>query len=163
MDITAVYARSAKGEDELRSNRLQLRLLHRQVLVLIDGRSPLKSLLDRWSSLNGFDEALRFLVQHGYIEPVRRTSAQPPAPTASSSRAATGSPAELVRQRLMAWIAAKVPGHSDKLLGRLRAAPATREGLQSAAESCYRVMRLTVDEELAEQFVDQVRALFKSL
>ncbi len=162
MDISAVYARSAKGEEALRLHRHQLRLLHRQVLFLIDGRSPLNALLDRWGALNGLDEAITFLVQHGFIEPLRRSSAAPGLPAAVPAAGPGDSPAEQVRQRLVAWLVAKVPGNSDKLVGKLRDAPASQAGLQSAVESCCRVMRLTVDEQLAGQFAEQARALFDS-
>ncbi len=115
-------------------NRYQLRLLHRQELFLIDGRSPLNVLLDRWGALNGLDEALTFLVQHGFIEPLRRASAPSGVPAAVPTAGPGVSPAEQVRQRPVAWLIAKAPGNSDKLVGQLRAAPALQAGLQAGVE-----------------------------
>ena len=58
MDPDLVYARSAKGEEEIRTRQHQLRPLHRQSLILVDGQSPLKVLLSRWAALRGFEEAM---------------------------------------------------------------------------------------------------------
>ncbi|MFM2121216.1 MAG: hypothetical protein RL722_2684 [Pseudomonadota bacterium] len=178
MQLSAVYLRTAKGDEEIRTRRNALRLLHRQVLFLVDGQATLEAMIKRWGALHGFEEALIHLHEQGYIQPATPTggvhrasssvaatrpaplepaAAKPPpgvvpAPVPAPVADTLGPAGEEVRTRLLAWISLNLGRQEGRFSTRLRAAPATREGLEQAADACYRLLRLTVDESLAEQW-----------
>lgn len=157
MDPDLVYARSAKGEEEIRTRKHQLRPLQRQSLILIDGHSPLKVLLSRWAALRGFEESIMQLERDGFIEPL------PAAAPASAPAQPAGQPgeAEEVRRQLLDWLAAQLPARDAKFAAKLQAAPASPDGLQAAVDACCRLLRLTVDEKLAARFAEHAKALLK--
>lgn len=157
MDPDLVYARSAKGEEEIRTRQHQLRPLHRQSLILVDGHSPLKVLLSRWAALRGFEEAMAVLEREGFIEPLA-AAANPRSPAQFSGPPAT---VEEVRRQLIDWLAAQLPGGDAKFAAKLQAAPASSDGLQAAVDACCRLLRLTVDEKLAARFAEHARTLLR--
>jgi hypothetical protein len=156
MDVNAVYARTARGEEELRTRANQLRAVQRQALILIDGRSPLIGVLDRWGSLTGLPEALLFLEDNGFIAPL--TSAGNAADPANGTTTA-----DHVRGLLLGLVESLVPKGNARMVAKLKDAPGSHDGLQAAVESCYKLMRLTVDEGLAEKFFRRARGELQRL
>lgn len=155
MDPDLVYVRSAKGEEEIRSRKHQLRPLQRQTLILIDGHSTLKVLLSRWAALRGFEETLAHLEREGFIEPMT-TAANPRSPAAPAGQPVA---IEDARRQLVEWLAAQLPARDTKFAAKLQAAPASMDGLHAAVDSCCRLIRLTVDEKLAARFAEHAKTV----
>ncbi len=155
MDANAVYARTARGEEEVRTRANQLRAVQRQALILIDGRSPLTGVLDRWGSLTGLLDALLFLVDNGFIAPLTSPGSAAASPVNGTTNA------DQVRALLLGLVESLVPSGNARMVARLRDAPGSHDGLQAAVDSCYKLMRLTVDEDLAEKFVSRARGVLQ--
>jgi hypothetical protein len=167
MDPSAVYVRTRLGDEEMRTHAHDLALVQRQVLILVDGHTPLHALLQRWRTLKGLAEALGFLASHGYIAPRDAPASDlptlgeelpPPAAPASGGGPRAADP-EFIRRHLVAWFLARVPRQSERFVSKLQAAPASEDGLLAAVQSCHRLLRLTVDEALADELRDLVRHL----
>ena len=156
MDVNAVYARTSRGEEEIRTRANQLRAVQRQALILIDGRSPLAGVLDRWGSLTGLPDALLFLADNGFIAPLT-------SPGNAAAGTANGATADHVRGHLVGLVESLVPNGNARMVAKLKDAPGSRDGLQAAVDSCYKLMRLTIDEDLAEKFVSRARGALQRL
>lgn len=158
MDVRTVYVRTSKGEEEVRTREFHLRSVQRQALILVDGHSTLGALLDRWGSLSGLSEALESLAADGFIAPLSST----PAPATVAPPAGPTAP-EDIRARLLALVDSMVPRNNAKLIARLQDAPLSHDGLQAAVDGCYKLIRLTIDERLAEQFAARARSLLQRI
>ncbi len=144
-----IVCRTEKGDEELRSRRHGLGRDLRFVLILVDGHSPVDELAQK---ADGWDvkSSLRELARQGFV-----TLGDESPPEAGDVPAIKG---RLIR------IAEELLGdNAPAIVEKLRAAPDTAEGLKSAAEHCRRMVRLLIDESLAEQMEARCRALLMTL
>lgn len=149
MDSDTVLAKTCKGAEELaqRSGTVPQKL--RAILILVDGKTQWGELLNRYSGLPEFNEHLVWLVNNGFVEAVgkpvdTKTQATTGHVTFSSSATGRAGLIELARHLLGA--------HGNNVTQRLQETEDEHDALAQTLERCYKLIRLSIDENKAEQF-----------
>lgn len=75
MNSSDIFARSAKGEQEITTQANKLPIKHRSVLIMIDGKMSEHQLLSKLSGMFDGKAIVSDLESHGFIE--RRNGAKP--------------------------------------------------------------------------------------
>lgn len=158
-----VFAKTAKGEEEIRTRQNKLPPEIRVPLILVDGRSTVEELVSKGGKQTKLTEALAYLEQHGFIEPsgaagTRPASISPAAVQTPAPRAGGGSP----KLQLIQLMQALVGQGADKVMAKLNEAPDSRDGLEAAVVACHKLMRLTIDEKKAEEFLARAREILRT-
>jgi hypothetical protein len=169
MRLNVAYQRTAKGEEELKTRRYGLRPVQRQVLVLMDGQQSPAGLLTRYGALTGLAEALEFLEANGLISPRGAEAAASALPeataptgaaaTVAQDRARAEAHAAPLKAQLIAMALALVTNKPERIVARLEAAAPSHDGLLEAVNAGHKLLRLTVDEALAEHFLERARKI----
>ena len=147
MDPDVVLAKTPLGAEALNGQGAELPRALRHALILVDGRSTVAKLVQRASMIPEFPAALRELVAKGLVAPVGGASA-PSGPRAGSSPGAGKS----LAASLAAAAEAILGDQAGKVVRKLEEAGGSRETLAAAVDSCYKLIRLTIDESRAEEF-----------
>lgn len=156
MNPDTVLAKTALGAEALGNRDHELPRTLRHTLILVDGHSSLAELQAKGSIIPEFAAALRELVERGLVAP--RGEAILQAPPASSAPPA-GAPSPSLRDALSKLAAKLLGAKADKVVRKLAEAGDSRDELTVAAESCYKLIRLTIDESLAEEFRRSAKSL----
>ena len=137
------YAKSAKGRDELAQRGTALTRGQRSVLIVIDGKTPLRKLLDRFAAVAAFRNDVATLLEQGYIVEV----AAAVRPGDRPGGAAVGRRARLIE------MARRLLGeHAGRVVGRLEKCSDAPDELLAAVDACVKLIRLTIDEHKADRF-----------
>lgn len=147
MDPNVVLAKTPLGAEALNGHESELPRALRHALILVDGRSTLAKLEQRASMIPEFPAALRELVAKGLVAPVGGASAA----AAARPGSATGAGRPLAAS-LVAAAEAVLGDQAGKVVKKLEEAGGSRETLAAAVDSCYKLIRLTIDESRAEEF-----------
>ena len=147
MDPDVVLAKTPLGAEALNGQGAELPRALRHALILVDGRSTVAKLVQRASMIPEFPAALSELVAKGLVAPVGGASA-PSGPRAGSSPGAGKS----LAASLVAAAEAILGDQAGKVVRKLEEAGGSRETLAAAVDSCYKLIRLTIDESRAEEF-----------
>ncbi len=147
MDPNAVLARTPLGAEALNGEGAELPRALRHALILIDGRSTVAKLEQRASMIPEFPAALRELAAKGLVAPVGGGTAS----AASRAGSTPGAGKNLVAS-LVAAAEAVLGDQAGKVVKKLEEAGGSRETLAAAVDSCYKLIRLTIDESRAEEF-----------
>lgn len=134
MIIKKTWNKTAKGDEEIRSRTLGLAPNLRRVLILVDGVSDDRKLLQKGAYLaDDISGGLRQLALQGYIY------AEAQNPTIDDAKG------ELIR------IAQETLGDAaEKVVEMLRAAPDDADGLLAALKRCKKLVKMTIDEKKAD-------------
>jgi hypothetical protein len=133
MDQIRVFMRTAKGEEEMRSRTYGLSLEARRVLICIDGKSSISKIREKSLGLVNVEQLLASLASQGYIQ-------------VDETETIVNTKNELIA------IAQQVLGvDAEKIIGKIRDTPATREGIEAAVHSCQKIVRLLIDQKKAEE------------
>lgn len=87
MDLTAIYHKTAKGLAEMASRAYKLPARERSVLILVDGKSTAREVIDKAKHFGDAEQFFEALIRDGFIEPLTAPAA--PAPRATTPAAAT--------------------------------------------------------------------------
>ena len=147
MDPDVVLAKTPLGAEALNGQGPELPRALRHALILVDGRSTVAKLVQRASMIPEFPAALGELVAKGLVAPVGGASAPSGSPAGSGPGAGKSLAASLV-----AAAEAILGDQAGKVVRKLEEAGGSRETLIAAADSCYKLIRLTIDESRAEEF-----------
>lgn len=160
MDRQTVLAKTALGVDALNQRSADLPRVLRHALILVDGRSNLAELEAKGAIVPDFSGALLELITRGLIAERRGTASSRPAeaPTGAGTAA---SDEHSPRDSLVALAERLLGARGDKVVKKLREAGASRDELLAASDSCFKLIRLTIDEKLAEQFRSAARLLLE--
>lgn len=145
MDSDAVLVKTGKGAEELaqRSGAMPQKL--RAILIMVDGKTQWGELLNRYSGLPEFSEHLAWLVGNGFVEAVgKETQATTGHVTFTSSATGRAGLIELAHHLLGA--------HGNNVTQRLQETEDEHDALAQTLERCYKLIRLSIDENKAEQF-----------
>lgn len=151
-----VLAKTDKGTREIAERLFGLDLRLRRVLILVDGKASLGELLRRAAGIPDFVETLQTLLDRGFVAPAdgSGTTADADATRPLAPPAAADSQQqviELARQLLGA--------HAERVVARLASGgPGTAE-LGMSVDACYKLIRLTIDEKKAEEFLRRARRI----
>ncbi len=161
-DLTSdlVLAKTSKGTREIAERLFGLDLRLRRVLILVDGKASVGELMRRAAGIPDFVETLGTLVERGFVAPAGRDTAAldheitrplhdgaPPA----TERSPQAQVIELARQLL--------GNHAERVVARIESGGAGAVELGMSVDACYKLIRLTIDEKKAEDFLRRARRI----
>lgn len=159
-----VLAKTSKGTREIAERLFGLDLRLRRALILVDGKASLGELIRRAAGIPDFVETLRTLVESGFVAPVGGRAGpeggeatRPPAPDPAepeSSRTPQAQVIDLARQLL--------GEHAERIVARIEAGGAGAAELGMSVDACYKLIRLTIDEKKAEDFLRRARRILSA-
>jgi len=150
MNPDTVYAKTEKGKERFDARDIPTNLRH--ALILVDGRSTLKELLKKGEGLELLEDSLEMLEEMGLMAPVGAIAAM--SPTIKS--AAGGSS---IKRQLAALAIGLLGDQSQKIIRKINETEDSNTALMHTIDSCGKVIKLTIDEIKAEEFVVAARAL----
>jgi hypothetical protein len=133
MNQIRVYARTAKGEEELRARAYGLSLDSRRILICVDGKSTVSKITEKSLGLTNIAQSLEGLESQGYIQINESETI------------------ENLKNELIAIARQVLGADAEKIVGKIKDTPATREGIQAAVHNCQKIVRLTIDQKKAEE------------
>jgi chemotaxis regulatin CheY-phosphate phosphatase CheZ len=147
MIMRRVWKKTAKGEEEMRSRTYGLAPNVRRILILVDGVSDDRQILQKSAHLtDDVREGLRQLAQQEYIHEV------------VESLTIDNAKNELVR------IAQETLGTAaEKVVEIVRQAPDDKDGLTAALKRCKKLVKMTIDEKKASVLDEQCSAVLAEI
>jgi hypothetical protein len=154
-----VLAKTSKGTREIAERIFGLDLRLRRALILVDGKATLGELMRRAAGIPDFVETLGTLVDRGFVAPASDAASvhdeitrplRDDAPHAAD-RPPQAQVIELARQLL--------GEHAGRVVARLESGGAGAVELGMSVDACYKLIRLTIDEKKAEDFLRRARRI----
>lgn len=133
MDSSIVFVKTEKGEKEIKTRKHGLPLSSRRVLILVDGRSDVSKLIEKGEGLPDIIETLGVLEKEGFIEP------------------SISAPRNNVKDELISMAKKTLGTDAGKVVKKIEKADGSKEALISAIEDCQKLVKLTIDEQKAEE------------
>lgn len=151
MNLNGFYGKTDKGRDEVAKRCHGLPQALRAVLILLDGKTSLRELTNRCKSIPNFADDVQLLIEDGFIGEVRGSA--PPA-SLSGSPGSDAQPTSTGGKRAqLIGIANRVLGpHAAAVVARLQKCGDGPSELTASLDSCYKLIKLTIDEGKAEEF-----------
>lgn len=144
-----ILVKTRKGQDELANRSGAVSQQQRAMLILVDGKTVSSALVSKCAFFSQCSEHLEWLLAHGYVE-VSLAS--------DKAAGATLEPAS-VRGALIAMTHELLGVHASAVVRRLQETPDNPDALKAVLERCHKLIRLSIDEKKAEQFLQQGTAL----
>ncbi len=160
MDRSAIVAKTRKGEEAIQNRSHGLDRNLRYVLILIDGKTSVQQLVEeKGAVLPDVGASLRALAEQGFITigGVGADSGD------DGCIVAAGQDIPATKAALIAIAREVLGADADKIIGKLEAAPDSREGLQEVVNSCKKVVRLLIDEKKAEALMARCSTILQGL
>lgn len=133
MDSKTVFAKTEKGKEEIATRKHGLALSLRRVLILVNGESNIKKIMEKGEGLPDIATSIDALVKEGYIH-------------TSSSNAGRDIKDDLID------IARKILGNdAGKVIKKIEKSPVTAEGLRVTIDECKKLVKFVIDEKKAEE------------
>ena len=150
-----VLAKTEKGLQEIQHRGAALTAAARRVLILVDGQRSVAELTHELAHHADVAALLDQLQALGLVRPIGKPGAV----------AAVG-PSEVAansQHEALAQMAETLLGNARgaKVLAKLRSAPDTQADLIAAIDTCARLIRLTIDERLADNFKSQATLILR--
>ena len=170
MNGATIYAKTASGHEALAHRTAALAQRVRSVLILVDGKTRAADLLNKCAFIPQCAEHLAWLEAQGLIAPVGAyPAAPPPSPvpvnvhpsaTPPVARADESAPRAIdLKPALIQLAQALLGAHGGSVVQRLTDAGDSHDALVLATDRCYKLIRLSIDENKAEQFRRSANAL----
>jgi len=152
MDSASVLVKTDKGAEELalRTGAVPHKL--RAILILVDGKTRWGDLLNRYSGLPEFSEHLTWLVDNGFIAVEGKSGSTG---TSAATDHATFMPSAAGRAGLIELAHHLLGAHGHSVIQRLQDTEDAHDALAQALERCCKLIKLSIDENKAEQFRTQ--------
>lgn len=153
-----LLVKTRKGQEELAQRSGALSQKQRSMLILVDGKTPSSTLINRCAFFSNCSEQLNWLLEQGYIEPcsavAKASRAVPSGQLPTSPAAATSA-----REALIALAQTLLGNHAGTVVRRLQESPDNPDALKATLERCHKLIRLSIDERKAEHFLQQGTSL----
>lgn len=153
MDATLILVKTSKGIEEVKSRAFGLAQHLRMMLIMVDGSTSLSSLLNRTAQLPRAREDIDWLVREGFVESMP-AGAKRPAPAGTPPTSAMPP-----REMLVVMTRDLLGPDASKVIQRLQEAGESVEELGAALERCHKLIKLTIDENKAQQFLKASQSL----
>lgn len=154
MNMNALVVKTAKGEDEIQRRNHGLDRNLRYVLILVDGKSSIQQILRKGHGLPDIEASLRNLAEQGFI--------QVDGDVAGNTASRVSDPAAAKMELI--GIAKEVLGaDAAKVIGKLEAAPNSKEGILEVINQCKKLVRLIIDEQKAEKLMARCAGVMEQL
>jgi hypothetical protein len=154
MNPDTVYVKTDKGKERFEARDIPMTLRH--ALILVDGRSTLEELMRKGAGLENLADSFEMLEEMGLMAPVGSVAATPSASAAVAQPAGGGGNA---KRQLMALAIQLLGDKADKISRKIEETVDSPAALANAVDSCGKVIRLTIDEKKAKEFLDAARAI----
>ncbi len=173
---SSVYAKTAKGKQEIEKRSFDLPFEARAVLIIVDGIRTVDDYASKYGALGDIRAILADLEKNDFLEPVQHdaATAQPatqrtapattpstPAPT-DQLQAATLELRRLLKNTIGAGTDAVGAG-ADQLLTNALENCATPEDLLAYAQDCASIINVMQNDKAAADFMAEARDLIRSL
>lgn len=159
MDPRTVLAKTALGVDALNQRSADLPRVLRHSLILVDGRSNLAELEAKGAIVPDFAGALVELIARGLIAERGGRSTSSASAASMVEAAIDDDTPQPLREALAALAARLLDTRADKVVRKIRDSGESRDDLLAVSDSCFKLIRLTIDEKLADEFRREARAL----
>jgi len=156
MNPDTVYGKTEQGRERFEARSIPTTLRH--ALILVDGRSTLKELLKKGEGLEHLEDSFEMLEQMGLIAPADQIVAaavvaatQPQ--TAKSATPVTGTGGAPVKRMLVSLAMRILGDNAEKVIRKIEETADSSIALMHTIDSCGKVIKLTIDEKKAGEFV----------
>jgi hypothetical protein len=155
MDPKTVYVQTELGKQRFEARDIPNNL--RYALILVNGRSTLEELLVKGAGLENLEDTFGMLEQMGLMAPVGSDAAMQGATSSAATEQAHGSMA--IKPRLMALASKMLGDKADKVLRKIEETADSDTALRHTVDTCGKVIRLTIDEKKADEFLEAAKAI----
>jgi hypothetical protein len=156
MNQDTVYGKTEQGRERFEARSIPTTLRH--ALILVDGRSTLKELLKKGEGLEHLEDSFEMLEQMGLIAPADQViaaavvaSMQPQ--LVKPGTLATGTGRAPVKRMLVSLAMRILGDNAEKIIRKIEETADTSIALMHTIDSCGKVIKLTIDEKKAEEFI----------
>jgi hypothetical protein len=153
MNPDTVYVKTEKGKERFEARDIPNTLRH--ALILVDGRSTLEELMRKGAGLENLADSFEMLEEMGLMAPVGSEAAAP-APSSATAPASGGGNA---KRQLMALAISVLGDKADKVTRKIEETVDAPAALMNTIDSCGKVIRLTIDEKKATEFLVAARSI----
>jgi len=140
MDARLVFVKTAKGEEELALRTFKLNHALRYVLILVDGKSTVKEILDKGAGLPNMEQALNYLATGDFVVTLQQVK--------NTSRVQHSPRSEIIELAQSMFGDKAAP-----IVKKLRETSDATDALVQTTNACKRLIKLTIDDKKAEDFV----------
>lgn len=152
MNPDTVYVKTERGKERFEARDIPNTLRH--ALILVDGRSTLDELMRKGAGLENLADSFEMLEEMGLMAPVGSEAARPAAAPAAGQPGGGNA-----KRQLMALAISLLGDKADKVSRKIEETVDSPAALTNAIDSCGKVIRLTIDEKKAAEFLDAARAI----
>lgn len=159
-----VLAKTSKGTREIAQRLFGLDLRLRRVLILVDGKASLGELLRRAAGIPDFLETLKLLIERGFVAPVddRAGSADCETTPPLAPDPVQSADARAPQQQLIELARQLLGEHAGRVVARIESGGAGAAELGMSVDACYKLIRLTIDEKKADDFLRRARRILSA-
>lgn len=158
-----ILTKTRKGQEELALRSGALAQKQRSMLILIDGKTLITDLKLKYSFFSNFNEQLEWLLEHGYVEAIATGSRTTGTPVTNAPLGSTKPMTSSGRDALITLSRELLGNHASSVVQRLQDTPDSPDELLMALQRCHKLIRLSIDEKKAEQFLRQGSTLLDSV
>jgi hypothetical protein len=152
-----VFVKTARGIEELEHRALGLGATTRRLLILIDGHRTVAQLIHDNAGSMDVSSALEELRSHGLIAEQGHEAEQ----AAPASAKSAGSPRQALTDLARTVLGDK---YAERIASKLSALDSDDpDELSQVVDNCVRLIRLTIDENKAEDFRRQADVILRAL
>ncbi|MBI3562991.1 MAG: hypothetical protein HY080_14870 [Gammaproteobacteria bacterium] len=164
MNTQTVLVRTAKGKAALETKQSALDQRQRFVLVMVDGHNNLTQISNKGLPLPDLMREVNGLMRDGYIKTLSHFNPSPPpsTPHKTASMPKIQTPA-LIRQELIRTLRLMLDDDSDAFIDKIENTPANTTALTNVANTCVKLVRLTLDETKADKLQGQFKIILSKL
>lgn len=147
MDPRVVFLKTKKGEEEIAIRTHKLNHALRYVLILVDGKSTVGEIQGKGDGLPNIEATLDLLAAQGFIHTVVESKQ-------------TGNIIKRDPKSEIIDLAHALLGDKARpIIKKLHEADDTPEALAQATNACKRLIKLTIDDQKAEDFVRRAQEI----
>ncbi|MEW6561333.1 MAG: hypothetical protein AB1412_14200 [Pseudomonadota bacterium] len=152
-----IFEKTPKGRDELATRAHGLLPGQRNLLIMADGHRPVAELLKAGTDPQRCMQALRGLIDEGYlILSAGGTAGALPRATVGVAASPTATDPHAL---LIALVEEQFGAQAPRLVQKIEQHPDTPEGRAAAVQACVKFVRLFIDEKQASAFAQRAQEL----
>lgn len=147
MDARVVFLKTKKGEEEISHRTHKLNHALRYVLILVNGKSTVGEIQSKGHGLPNIEGALDALAAQGFIQ------------TVTESKLRGNIVKRDARSEIIELAHSLLADRAGPIIKKLNEAGDTPDALTQTANACKRLIKLTIDDQKAEEFVSRAQEI----
>jgi hypothetical protein len=149
MDARVVFRKTEKGEQEIVSRTCKLNHALRYVLILVDGESTVGQILGKGAGLPEIETALDYLAASGFIQT-----------TVEANLSKRGNVVKRdAKSEIIALAHALLGPQAGPVVKKIQGSDNAPEALAQTANVCKRLIKLAINDQVAEEFVRRAQEI----